>query len=375
MYIIVGNNTLWGFNICEHLAYHGEKVLHIFYPFQKKRTFLSEYFGEDENKYPSWSIQCQTIGALKKNLIYHIDKYQKLSTQLTVIATGYQQVLILHELKIPFYWWTDGSDISEQPFKLDPLSKSLRHIIQSSVYLKAIISSQRDALLAARLLGRSNILIRIGLPAPLYLRDSNMHYADLINERMTVLSVARRVYSGSKTYSKGTEHIIDFLKLLNKNNLPINLILTASGPDEERFIQDIKSISWNQSSKIKLKIARNFEHKKLINILKKVPKVVALDQFGEKECQISGLIRECIALQVPCITDHMFFPGFCENFDSNVPYLQAHTGEQIFSHVFNLNSDFNRYTSLQVKMKEFSETNFYSSRFVSALQALPSSFH
>ena len=265
MYILVGNNTLWGFNIGEHLVHHGEKVLHFFCAFQQKRTYFKEYYGEDKSKYPPWSVQCNSIEALKQNIQESISKCKSSLDQVTVVATGFQQVLILHELNVPFYWWTDGGDIADQPFNLDPLSQKLRYVIQSSVYLKAIISSQRDAFIAARILGRSNILIRIGLPPPLHLRGFHSQDVDPSIDRMTILSAARRVYSGSKTFfSKGTEHIVDSLKLFNEHNLPLNLILTVSGPDEESFLRDIESISWKESPDIQLKLVSKFKHEKLL---------------------------------------------------------------------------------------------------------------
>jgi glycosyltransferase involved in cell wall biosynthesis len=331
-YLIVGNNTFLGFSVGETLTSQGREVHHVYFPRQAKRCFPEEYFSDGA---PAWSKQKKSLADLTKTLV---ELAGSRKDDFKILCTGEIESCILTQLGLNHYWMADGADLSEQPFQLSAQSLNVRSTIQSSQHLRKILTSQRDHKFACRLLGISERLDRrffcpvrpalVDIAKLKLLSASNSATNDLeaVFSKSVILSATRRVYSGSPTFSKGTEHVVGAAKLLR--DADIEFICTLSGPDAERFRNDVA-----EAKLPKLRLLNHLKSTELMQLMTKIGTIV-LDQFGESETAYSGILRESMISGLPVVSDHFFddIPSFARP----KGLMSAHTASEINSQVRHL---------------------------------------
>jgi len=94
-------------------------------------------------------------------------------------------------------------------------------------------------------------------------------------------------------------------------------------------------------------------------------KPVVLDQFGERECVLSGIIRESIAFGCAVFCDNIFYPGFAKNLDHGVPTVQAFEVGGLLRAFQNYVRDEDYRQELFERCQNYSLRNFNSERFIS----------
>jgi hypothetical protein len=331
-YLIIGNNTFTGFTVGEALVSHHRMVRHFYFPRQLKRCHANEYF---EGQIPYWTHQCDSISGLARSIIGAVEE----NPCSYVLCSGEVESAILTQLRIRHYWIVDGADLSENPFKTSKEGLALRDTLSASQYLRKIITTQRDHRYACRLLGLSSRLCRQHLfPVRPVLIS---HTAEVLEKlkagqssnlssmpvRPMIVSVARRVYSGGDTFSKGTEHIVDALRRMS--NIDAHFIFSLAGPDAIRFRADIERIGLKSVS-----FSPHFTQTELHQILRANPYAIVLDQFGEAESVYSGMLRESMLFGLPVISDHFF--GDNPHLDKPLGLFTAYSGYEIKEHLLYL---------------------------------------
>jgi hypothetical protein len=334
-YLFVGNNTFVGFVLGEVFAAAGRRVEHIYTPRQLKRCHPEEYFL---NAPPSWSKKVSTVDELIENISSFFLKNS--SEDWEIVCCGEIESFLLHRLKLTHFWVVDGSDLSENPFKLSEQGMIIRKQLQSSSFLKGIFSSQKDASYACRLLDLAHLLdktfyfpVRPEVLAAgarkrslLTSRINNSSISDTQQRR--VASFTRRSYSGGQTFSKGTEHIVEALKTLKSTSY--SYLLTLSGPDTVRFEREIREIGLQN-----LTVSDHLKYSSLIDLLS-AGEFIILDQFGEGEIGYSGMVRESMVLGHPIISDHSFLHS--TPLERPCGLINAYTGKEISDAVLQLQS-------------------------------------
>jgi glycosyltransferase involved in cell wall biosynthesis len=331
-YLIVGNNTHIGFILGESLVSCGRDVVHLYVPRQAKRCFPEEYFDDVS---PPWSHRYHSIDQMARAVRGVLQNHHQ---HWKVLCSGEIESCLLTHLGIDHYWIVDGADLSENPFRLNDASVRVRQTLQSSKYLKGILTNQRDHRFACRLLGLSDRLERrwvFPMRPPLLNRArrkldemSGIGSQDVktIFSNKRIFSATRRVYSGAATFSKGTEKIVEALKELKQ--VESEFSFTLSGPDADRFKFDVQSIGLKN-----IKFLPHLFQKDLLALLNR-PSLLILDQFGEAESVYSGMLRESMISGLPIISDHLF---------DDAPFLEkplglfsAYSGQGISTCVFKL---------------------------------------
>lgn len=312
--VFIGNNTFSGFTICEYFHAAGKRVIHLYVPRQTKRCSANEYY---ENTIPEWSRELRTFDEIH-TAIRRLYADSLIGSATKVFACGDQEVFHLCKWKIRHRWIADGSDLTEIPFEMTKASLDLRLTIQGSQYIEKVFGTQRDMKHSARLLGLSDRFSEVSLPPPIRLinkckelqlllqkeLEQNYSYGDEGSRSSTlILSASRRVYSDNKfTFSKGTELLAPAFKRLQdvsgSDHLGTYQILaTLSGPESQRFVNDL-----NRHNIINVGFLKHMSQAKLHNIFLR-RRVVSIDQFGERETALSGILRESLSLGVPCVSD------------------------------------------------------------------------
>jgi glycosyltransferase involved in cell wall biosynthesis len=328
-YLIVGNNTLLGFTIGETLVSQGRDVRHIYFPRQTKRCYPEEYFIGPT---PQWSVQHKSLQDLVSAITTETNSRNE---QLKILCVGEIESCLLTRLGLDHYWIADGADLSEHPFQLTKQSLDVRSIIQSSKHLRKILTSQRDHKFACRLLGMSERLDRRYFSpvrpelvdnAKLRLKSASNAATEDLGARFSehvILSATRRAYSGSTTFSKGTEHVAEAARLLR--DADVEFIFTLSGPDAQRFNNDV--------IEAKLPRFRLLNHLKSVELMQLMANIatIVLDQFGESETAYSGILRESMISGLPVVSDQFFddIPSFVKP----KGLLSAHCGTEINTQV------------------------------------------
>jgi hypothetical protein len=325
-YIIVGNNTFIGFTLGETLTKVGRNVRHLYVPRQSKRCYPEEYFGSDA--VPNWTHRYKSLQDLAIAIQHAI---KDSDSNLKVLCSGEIESCLLTQLKINHYWVADGADLSKFPFEMTRNGLQIRTNLQSSQYLTGVFSSQRDHKFACRLLGLSNRLTRsFVFPVRPELVDrarqklSTLEQSlkdpeNIKNGKAVIFSAARRVYSGTTTFSKGTEHFVEALERLS--DVDADFICTLSGPDAERFRNQVQGLSLKN-----LTLVSHLPQHELLRILDN-PDLIVVDEFGESECCYSGILRESMISAVPIVSDHLF--GEVPNLPTPVGLFRAQHGRDI----------------------------------------------
>lgn len=334
-YLIIGNNTFIGFTLGEVLAEAGRSVAHRYTPRQSKRCLPEEYFL---NVVPSWTKKLNSVEELKKSIeeffVYNLVK------DWEIICCGEVESFLLHKLGLAHFWIADGSDLAENPFVFSERGMAIRKELQSSSLLKGIFTSQRDASYACRLLNLSHCLERTYYSPirPDFLAIGKRKYRLLTSrysdssiardQQITVASFSRRCYSGGVTFSKGTEHLVEALKILN--NPSCNYLFTLSGPDAARFEREIREIGLQNP-----KLISHLSHASLVDMLAN-NNFIILDQFGEGETAYSGMLRESMITGHPIVSDNNFFNS--QQLKKPVGLINAFGGQEISNAILHLQS-------------------------------------
>jgi glycosyltransferase involved in cell wall biosynthesis len=357
-FLFVGNTGNKGINFAEHVNQSGHQVKLIFAPLQDKRCTLEDFYGPNSKK-PSW-IELFDKQSLREMIGYIIEIHRNFDF---VIASGAFEAANLISNGIPFFWFISGAEITEQPFGVTKASIEYRKLIMLSglKYIRGLISNHNDTRFAARLLGLSNKIIPIcDVPfiLPEFASSSKLHH-----EKVILASYTRRVYEGSYSHSKGSEHIVSFLRNLkiSGRDKKFSIRLTLDGIDSDRFEKEVKSIGLSE-----VHFLSSLSRYQLAMELTKYSPIV-LDQFGEKERVVSGIIREAIALGCPVVTDNVFYPRFAINLSYPVPTIWADNALTIDKGISSLLDDPKFMAEFVISLKSYSHLNFNSSRFISIL--------
>ena len=366
-YLYFGNMGNKGINFSEHAHASGDVGILIFTPLQSKRCRPDEFYGRSA-ELPTW-LHCYDHSSLAEMISKVVIEAEKADL---VLATGAAEALKLIELKIPFFWFVSGGEISEAPFWLNRESIKYREALQEGEeFIRGIISNHNDVKFAARLLGMSKKIKKI-CDVPFILPKFKAGARASEGEKrgppnvFVVGSYCRRVYSGGPVHSKGTEVLIDSLKELKRSVYypRMQIRLTLDGPDADRFKKDILSLELENVHWL----GTLSRHDLAEELLTQRPLV--LDQFGERESVLSGIIREGIALGCASVADNVYFPGFAINLGWPVPYIQAGSSREVVASVSKYFSDNTFRDELSSMMHEYRNRYFDSVQFMGYFREL-----